>query len=333
MTKPAAPATVLLLDRATVSSLLTLDDCIAAVEAAFLAHAEGRSLAPELMHVAADGGEFHIKAGGLRGPRTYFACKINGGFFGNEANFGLPSIVGLILLSDASNGSPLAVMESGCVTRLRTGAATAVAAKYLARPDSRTVTICGAGIQGEIQLRSLTRVLPVERAFVWTRSGAEDFVQRMSQELQLDLRASPDLGQAANQSDVIVTCTPAIRWFLGRQHVRPGAFVAAVGADSPDKQELEPQLLAEASVVCDLTAQCAHVGDLHHAIAAGLMKTGQVRGELSAVIAGKAPKRVHDDEIIIFDSTGTALQDAAAAATVYEKAMALGRGTRFAFWA
>ncbi len=328
----AGIAPVLLLDRHTVSHLLTIKDCIPAVEAAFAAHAKGEVLTPGLLHVDADRGEFHIKVGGLRGARTYFAAKINGGFFNNRVNLGLPNIVGLILLSDGSNGVPLAVMESGLVTRLRTGAATAVAVKYLARPDSRSVLICGAGIQGEIQLRALKEVLPIERVAIWSRSGADAFANSMSAALKIVVRVATDLGEAARASDVIVTCTPAKQWFLGREHVRPGTFIAAVGSDSPDKQELEPELLAESSVVPDLLAQAAHVGDLHHAIAAGLMRPEQIRGELGQVIAGKIPGRTRDNEIIVFDSTGTALQDVAAAAVVYEKAVALEVGVPFRFW-
>jgi alanine dehydrogenase len=326
------PPPVLLLDRDSISSLLTLDDCIPAVEAAFRAHAKSRSLAPNLMHVDADGGEFHIKAGGLKLDRTYFACKVNGGFFGNKENLSFPNILGLILLCDGSSGVPLAVLESGYLTRLRTGAATAVAAKYLARPESDVVTICGAGIQGEIQLRALTKVLPISRAIIWRREAPAEAARRLTGELALDVLPTTDLEWAARQSDVIVTCTPAKQWILGREHVSPGTFIAAVGTDSPDKQEIEPALLATNSVVCDLSDQCAEVGDLHHAIAAGLMTVKQIRGELGAVIAGKAPRRTNLEEIIIFDSTGTALQDAAAAAAVYERALAQHRGTRFGFW-
>jgi alanine dehydrogenase len=328
------PSPVLLLDRESIASLLTLDDCIAAVEGAFLAHAQGRALKPDLMHVDAEGGEFHVKAGGLKGgKRTYFAAKINGGFFNNKANFGLPNILGLILLFDALSGTPLALLESGLITRLRTGAASAVAAKYLARPESQVVTICGAGAQGEIQLESLRRVLPLRRAYVFSRSDSAAFAARASRELKMDVQPTTDLIAAANESDVIVTATPAKNWFLGRHHVAPGTFIAAVGADSPDKQELEPQLVANASVVCDLTSQCAHVGELHHALALSLMTESQVRGELGQIISGTAPKRTSDDEIIIFDSTGTALQDAAAAAAVYERAAASSARPSFAFWA
>lgn len=326
------PAPVLLLARQSVLDLLNLDDCIVAVESAFAAHAAGRALATGLLHVDADGGEFHVKVGGLRAQRTYFACKTNGGFFENRARFGLPNITGMILLYDGSNGQPLAAMESGVITALRTAAATAVAAKYLARPESETVTLLGAGLQAQYQLRALTRVLPVKRVFIWSRSNVAEIAERLAVELNLQVLPARSVASAASVSDVIVTCTPARSWFLGRQDVSPGTFVAAVGADSPDKQELEPELLAFSSVVCDLTEQCARVGELHHAVSSGLMTSEQIRGELGAVIAGKAPRRLSADEIIVFDSTGTALQDVAAAATVYERAVSAGRGTLFALW-
>jgi alanine dehydrogenase len=326
-----SPAPVLLLDRQIVAQSLTLQECIIAVEAAFVAYAQGRALEPGLMHVDAERGEFHIKAGGLRGEQTFFAAKINGGFFRNKSELGIPNIVGLILLSDGRNGTPLAIMESGAITRLRTGAATAVAAKYLARPDSRTVTICGAGTQGEIQFLALKEVLPIEQVFVWSRSGAEALAGRIRSH-GVEAKAVTDLGESIPFSDVIVTSTPAKQWYLGREHVRPGTFIAAVGADSPGKQELEPELLAENSVVADLVNQAAHVGELHHCIEAGLMQANQIRGELGAIIAKLAKPRVDEKEIIIFDSTGTALQDTAAAVAVYEKARAAGRGQPFAFW-
>ena len=124
------------------------------------------------------------------------------------------------------------------------------------------------------------------------------------------------------------TCTPAKGWFLGREQVRPGTFIAAVGADSPDKQELEPALVASARVVPDILEQCAHVGELHHALAAGLMTLDEVRGELGDIVAGKLPGRTGEAEVIIFDTTGSAIQDTAAAVAVYRKALALGTGRR-----
>ncbi len=326
----------LLLNRSDVAALLTMEDAIRVVESAFLAHALGHTLAPGLMHTHADQGEFHIKAGGLcdaSGAGTYFAAKINAGFFQNRARYDLPNIQGLLVLYDAQNGVPLAVSEAGLITALRTGAATAVAAKYLARPNASKLTLCGVGTQGAVQLRALKCVLELETVLVWSRdfSRAQTFAEAMRLELGMDVRAEIDLGKATLQSDVIVTCTPAKSAFLRREHVAAGTFIAAVGADSPDKQELEPALLAASVVVPDLLAQCAHVGDLHHALAAGLMRIEDVCGELGAIIAGQCKGRQNTQEIIVFDSTGTALQDVATLAHVYQRALAGNRGTRFAF--
>ena len=330
---PSTPP-ALLLDRLTVAELLSLDDCIAAVEGCFAAHARGESLAPGLLHGDGVAGEYHIKSGGLRVPRPYYACKVNSSFFGNRASNGLPNIQGLILLYDAVDGRPLAVMESAEITIKRTGAATAVAARYLAKTNTRRVTIAGAGNQAGIQLEALARVRQLEQVFVWCRNEVKgrDFAARMCAKHNLDVQFCNDLSAAARSSDIVVTCTPAKHWFLGRDMISPGTFVAGIGADSADKQELEPALLAAASVVTDLTEQSAHVGDLHHAIDAGLMRRSDVRGELGQIINGAIPRRRDDQEIIVFDATGTALQDVAAAALVYEKAIAAGRGTRFAFW-
>jgi len=140
-----------------------------------------------------------------------------------------------------------------------------------------------------------------------------------------------DLGEAARQSDIVITCTTSRRAFLGRHHVKRGAFVAAVGADNEEKQEIEPALMAAASVVTDSTDQCATIGDLHHAIDAGLMQRNDVRAELGDVVADPSRGRRSDDEIVIFDSTGVAFQDVAAAAIVYERALRDGIGMKVDF--
>lgn len=329
------PDGTLLLTRGEVAALLDLDECIVAVEEAFRLHAEGRSLSPGSLGVEAPGGGFHVKAAGLELSRPYFAAKINANFPDNSSRFGRPSIQGLILLCDAENGHPLAVMDSIHVTILRTGAATAVAAKHLARPDSRVAAICGCGNQGRIQLRALAAVLPLERAEVFDTDTvrAERFARDVSEELGIDARPAPDVASAVGSSDVCVTCTPARRFFLERHMVRPGTFIAAVGADSPHKQELDPELFAESRVVADDLEQCAAFGELHHALDAGQITLGGVHGELAEIVAGQKSGRVSEEEITIFDSTGTALQDVAAAALVYEKARAGGIGRRIDFFA
>jgi alanine dehydrogenase len=284
----AAPAPILLLSRADVASLFTLEDYLSAVERAFRAYAEGQTLTPALLHVDGIGGEFHVKAGGLSvGERTYFGLKANGGFFGNPGK-GLPAIQGVIYIADASTGQPLAILDSIHITAQRTAATTAVAARYLARQDSRTALICGAGRQGKVQLAALKSILPLERVFVWSRDRgrAAQYSAEMGATLGVRIVPVSDPNESAGQADVIVTCTPSRTPFLRHDAVRPGTFIAAVGADSPDKQELESALLGTAAVVCDVTAQCAHVGELHHAIEAGVLAASGVRAELGEVIAG-----------------------------------------------
>jgi ornithine cyclodeaminase/alanine dehydrogenase-like protein (mu-crystallin family) len=315
-----------------VQALLGWDECIAAVEQAFRLHAEGRSLPPGVLGVPAPRGGFHIKAAGLALGRSYFAAKTNANFSENPRRHGLPAIQGVIVLCDADDGRPLAVMDSIEVTIRRTAAATAVAARYLARPDARAATICGCGRQGRAQLRALARVRKLERAFAFDadEASARTYAAEMSAQLGFPVTAvaAPRVGLA--ESDVCVTCTPSRQAFLGRADVRPGTFVAAVGADSADKQELEPELMASAVVVADVLEQCAAIGDLHHALEAGAMSRDGVHADLADLVSGRKPGRRTPQEITIFDSTGTALQDVAAAALVYEKAMAGDVGLRVA---
>jgi ornithine cyclodeaminase/alanine dehydrogenase-like protein (mu-crystallin family) len=320
---------LLVLSRRDVLDLLTLPDCIGAVERAFRLHADGRTLGPGVLGVPAQDGGFHIKAAGLLGERSYFAAKTNANFPQNPRRFGLPTIQGTIVLADASTGVPLAIIESGSVTALRTGAATAVAAKFLARRDARAATVVGCGVQGELQLAAIAAVLPLQRAWVLDSDydRAESMAARAGKSLGLRVEATKDLRASLRESDVCVTCTPARRAFVMAADVPPGMFIAAVGADAQGKQEIEPSLLTAATLVVDVLDQCAEIGELQHALAAGLMTREKVHAELGDVLAGRHPGRTRDDEITIFDSSGTALQDVAAAIAVYEKACVVGRGT------
>jgi alanine dehydrogenase len=279
------------------------------------------------------GGGFHVKAALLPGPRSYFAAKVNGNFPDNPRRSGLPSIQGLIVLCDGENGRPLAVMDSIEITILRTGAATAVAAKYLARPASRVATICGCGNQGRVQLRAIARVLQLERVFAFDADErrARELAEELSSELRVPIAAVTDLAQAVSRSDVCVTCTPSRAPLLRPEDVRPGTFIAAVGADSSEKQELDPAILASAKVVVDVLEQCAAIGELHHALNAGLMQRAGVHAELAEVVSGSKPGRTSDQEVVVFDSTGTALQDVAAAVAVHEKAVRSGTGKAIDF--
>jgi alanine dehydrogenase len=331
----SSPVGTLILTRAQVSGLLSLDDCISAVEDAFRAHGSGLTSPPRVLGMPLVDGGFHIKAAVLKRERPYFAAKLNGNFFFNQQRFRMPNIQGLLLLMDARNGYPLAVMDSIEITILRTGAATAVAAKYLARSDSRVVTVCGCGNQGRVQLRALSKILPLQHVFAFDLDGseAEAFSSELAQELHMTVEAVHELPAALRKSDVCVTCTPAKRFFIRKADIAPGTFIAGVGADNEDKQEIDPQLLAVSKVVTDIRDQCAEIGDLHHAVAAHAMRIDDVYAELGELVAGGKRGRTSNEEITVFDSTGTALQDVAAAALVYERAAAQNLGLRIDFQA
>lgn len=323
----------LLLTRRDVSELLTLGDCIDAVEHAFGMAAQGRVPKAAVLGFPAKDGGFHIKTASLPGTPGVFAAKLNGNFFLNRERFGMPNIQGLVILCDAENGWPLAVMDSIEITILRTGAATGVAARHLARKDSRVVTICGCGNQGRVSLRALQAVLPIERVYLWdTRRDAAAEMARTFGASGLRVEVVTNFSEATRVSDVVVTCTPSKAAFLTPADVKRGAFVAAVGADNESKQEIHPSLLAMSRVVTDSTDQCVEIGDLHHGVKAGVLSRNDVHAELGDVVAGLKPGRTSEDDIIVFDSTGTALQDVAAAALVYERARAQGRGASFNFF-
>lgn len=323
----------LLLTSRDVTELLGIDECIGAVEHAFKLHGEGKTQPPGILGVHARDGGFHIKAGLMDFDRTYFAAKANANF-PNNRKFDLPTIQGVIIVCDAENGRLLALMDSIEITILRTGAATAVAAKYLARKDSKVITICGCGNQGRISLKMLSQIRPLEKAFVYDveESRAQEFAEKISSELSLEITAVSDFSEAVRQSHIVVTCTPSKKNFIRREHISAGTFIAAVGADSEEKQELEPKLLQQAKLVTDITDQCATIGELHHAIEENVLTRQDVHAELGEVVAGKKAGRVSEEEIIIFDSTGMALQDVAASVVVYEKAVQRNVGINIKFF-
>lgn len=319
------PAPARLFTRSDVRRLLPLSDCIGAVETAFRRSAAADDPPPRLLGLPVAGGGFHVKAA-VMGPR--FAAKLNANFPRNPGRAGLPSIQGVVVLSDAADGRVLAIMDSIEITILRTAAATALAARHLARHDARVATVCGCGAQGAAQLAAVVATRSLTQVFAYDRDHATAvrFARERAKALGIGVEPTRDLAAAARRSDIVVTCTPSRAPLIGPADIRPGTFIAAVGADSEDKQELDPALLVGTKVIVDSLEQCATIGELHHALAAGLLTRDAVHAELGQVIAGLRAGRTSTEEITVFDSTGTALQDVAAAAMVYERACAAPAG-------
>lgn len=313
------------LTKADVAAVLTLPDCISAVEQAFRDYDRGCLPKSESLGLRAVQGTFHVKAA----RANVFAAKVNANFPGNPRQHGLPTIQGLIVVMDTERGTPLAVLDSALITTLRTAAATAVAAKYLSQTGADTAAVIGCGSLGRATVLALCEVRPIRRVQFW---DLDDRVMSATCEVlkqtvkAVEIVQARSLEDAVQNSQVIVTCTTAAAPFLEPRHVRPGAFVAAVGADNPQKCEIAPALMAEAQVVPDLLEQALAMGDLRHAIAEGVITHDDIHGELGAIVNGRIPGRSTSEEVFIFDSTGTALQDVVVASIAIDRAASRGIG-------
>ena len=314
------PSDIVLLGASELHDVLSPGLCLAALEEAYRdlhGSPADRGLSLEFR---TDKGKFHIKAG--LSPRThrYFAAKMNANFPDNAKLFGLPTIQGLIVLFTCANGSPVAVLHSGALTGRRTAAATALAAKHCARREARNLTMIGCGTQARYQVESILEVLPVTALAAYDRDEqkARAFATWAEESFALEVTAPGSLEDALRSSDLCVTTTTSTQVLFPADLVPPGCFIAAVGADNPDKQEIDPRIFATARIVVDDLKQAATAGDLAHALKAGVLDAKHVHATLADLAAGAKPGRTRDDEIVVFDSTGTGVQDVAAAAAAFE---------------
>jgi ornithine cyclodeaminase len=320
---------ITILTEAELRRCVALDaELVDAIEGAFTALAGGGVIMPPVLHM--DLPEAHaevdVKTAFIPG-RPGFAIKVSPGFFDNPG-LGLQSLSGMMLLLSAQTGRPEALhLDNGYLTDLRTAAAGAVAARHLAREDARVAGVLGAGVQARLQLEALTLARPIARALVWARDGAkaDAYADAMSRRLGLDVLPVDSIERLVLESDVVVTTTPSRDPLVVADWLHPGLHLTAMGADAPDKNELHPGVLERADlVVCDSPAQCARLGELHHALEQGIDVTII---ELGAITSGASPGRTSSDQITVGDLTGTGVQDTAIALLAYEKAKNAGLGT------
>lgn len=324
----------LILQEAEVRACVAMDAAaLAAVESAFARMARGEADVPPPMDIAVPerDGEVHVKSAYLRGLPG-FAVKIASGFWRNAAE-GLPVSSGMMVLLDAKRGAPLALLlDNGYLTEVRTALAGALAAKYLARETVRTVGVIGAGMQARMQVEALRLVRRFDRVVVWSRTAerAQSYAQEMCGKLGVEVTAAASAAEAARQSDVVITATPARAPLLMAADAHPGLLIIAMGSDGPGKQELDPQVLARADLIaCDRVSQCQRLGELQHAAVAGIDPGKLPVVELSEIVAGMRRGRTSEQQFIVADLTGVGVQDTAIAVLAYEKARARGLGQAF----
>jgi alanine dehydrogenase len=283
-----------------VEAAVSPERAVEVVRDAFVAYARGEWSMPSKVYVPAyPAGDFRAMPAIGGG---YALLKWVTSFPGNPA-LGLPTVTGLVLLSDASNGMPVAVLDAGAVTALRTGAAAVLAAETLGRPEAESASVIGAGVNGRAVAR--TFAARGRRVSVWDVDATR--AEAVAAEVGADAAQSRD---AAFAADLIVTVTPGHEILLGEGSLRPGQHASLMGADGPGKAEIAVEELARVRVFCDDWEQASHNGDLVHAVEAGAIDRERV-AELGAVLAGLTPGRNDADEITVFDSTGLAIQDLA----------------------
>lgn len=301
------------------------------IAGAFAALHRGEAVMPPVlsMDLAERNAEVDIKTAWMRGL-DHFAIKVSSGFFGNAA-FGLPSLSGMMALLDAETGRVAAVLlDNGWLTDLRTAAAGAVAAHYLARDEAATVLIVGTGLQARLQLEALTLVRPIRHAMIWgrNRARAQGCADGCATRLGITTAVVDDIAAAAQAADIVVTTTPAGSPLLPADALHPGIHVTAMGSDAAGKNEVDPALVGGVDLlVCDRRSQCERMGELRSALAAGSLAEHTELVELGAIAADAHPGRSRPEQTTLADLTGTGVQDTAIAALALELAAAEGYGT------
>ena len=322
---------VLLLPFKDVESLLDYSEVIKAVESAFREKGLGyvQMVPKPYLFFSEYNGDLRVMPAYMT-RLAISGVKIVNVHPDNSEKYGLPTVMATIILVDPKTGKPMAVMDGTLITAWRTGAAGAVAAKYLARKDSKIMGIIGAGVQGRMQALFTSKVLDIEKIKIWDirREKAEAYSKEMSEVLGMDVEVAEEPSNAVKDVDVLATCTPSRKPIVKAEWISSGMHINAIGADAPGKEELDPTVLKMAKIVIDDWEQSSHSGEINVPLSKGIISKENIYAELGEIVAGKKLGRVSDDEITIFDSTGLAIQDVATANLFYTKALEKNVGLR-----
>jgi ornithine cyclodeaminase/alanine dehydrogenase-like protein (mu-crystallin family) len=328
---------VLVLSRRDVEASLSMAECIASQEAAFRAHAQGRAAVPARVSMPVNPHHGLFVAMPARvdmtadGGADAMVAKILTFYDQNPARLRRPAITGVVLVHDSQNGALLAIIDAGSLTALRTAAASGLATRYLARKDTATLAVLGTGPQADAHVDAVLAVRPIREVRVLGRDRARlsTFVDRVQARTGIPTAAHESVRSAVEGADVIVTATSARDSIVSRQWISAGAHINCVGSGIPDRRELDDDTVRDAKIIVDTRESAlAEAGDLLIPIARGVMTSESIHAELGEIVTGARPGRESDSEITLFKSVGVALQDAAAAARAYERAIAGGLGQR-----
>lgn len=325
-----------LLSRKDIESFLTMRLCLEAVEKAFADLASGQATMPQRTpiffpdhHGVALFMPAHIKSLGALGAKVVTVYK------DNMPKHGLPTVLGTIILLDEATGFPIALMDGGYLTAMRTGAVSGVATKYMARPEAKVGVIFGTGVQAFTQVLGVHEARPLSKLLAYSVDSVEarkGFADRITAKIHVPVELASDPAAAVAQSDIVILATSSAKPVVDGRWFTPGTHINGIGSHAPNMRELDPLTVRKSRIVCDLTSACrAEAGDLIIPAEAGEWSWDQVAGDLGDVINGKVPGRTARDELTLFKSVGLAVQDMSAARVVFDEAVKRGIGTEFQF--
>jgi ornithine cyclodeaminase/alanine dehydrogenase len=318
---------VLLLNRKQVESVLDMGETIKAMKAAF---ADGSAILPQRIVISTKKGLSLYMPAYLPESQS-LAVKVVTVFKKNPLDYNLPTTLGKVLLQDINTGDVICIMDGGFLTAMRTGAISGCAIEYLAKSNVETVGLFGTGVQGMTQLWATCVARPsITNALVFDiqKEVAESFAKDMSEKLNVAVTVASSAEEIVKQSEIILTATTSSTPIFHGKWVQPGTHISGIGSHSPGTRELDGDTIRRAKVVCDLIQACLkEAGDIIIPINEGIISEDHIYGELGEIITGKKEGRENDQEITLFKSVGLAIQDAATAKLVYDKARIANIGT------
>jgi len=316
---------MLVISEEEINSNISLNDVINVVEEAFKAHALGKTILPPKYHYFMPWGILGLIPAYVE-TMDALAIKIAQGRKENPEK-GLPTGIYQIILFEPETARPLAFMDGSLATALRTAAAAAVGAKYMARSDSKRLGIIGTGIVGKTSVKMMDQLFELEEVYAAdiSESSKEEFVQELKDLYPFKI-AKVSFEEATCNSDILVTATPSREPLIKRAWIPKGLHISAIGADNPGKQELDPAILKDAEIVCDSIGQCLEFGELNVPYSNSLFGEENIIGEIGELVSGRKRVRTNRHAITVFDSTGMGIQDAAIARLIYDVALEKGFG-------
>jgi alanine dehydrogenase len=309
----------LLLNKKEVRRLINIGDVISAVETAFKDYTANKGEMPSKVYLTAKEGDFRAMPASLPGEAGMKWVSV---YPGNMAK-SLPTVMAVLIFNDPATGYPLAIMDASEITALRTAATSTIASKYLARKNPKTLGIVGAGYQSYHHIKAHCELFKFREILISDISpkAAGRLVDSL---INLPLRACSI--EETVQADIVCTLTPAHQPVVMKKWLKPGTHINAVGADAEGKEELEPSILNDATVIVDDLRQAIHAGEINVPVSKGLFKKEQIHATLGEIISGNKAGRINDEMITVFDSTGLAIEDIATAGMLYQKARQSGTG-------